>query len=264
MGTEADGNEYWNNYFATSNPNMLFEVQHKKRTLLAALDKIDKKHHENKLRILDIAFGFGELSLQFHKSCYFHGVDINPVAVKRMQLIAKKRGIQGSFRVLDVSDGNLPYPDAFFDIVICSHVLEHVTNDEGLIESIHRVLKESGIAIMMIPINERITNRFHVRAYDVSEFMKMVKKKRFKIIYTKKNEKIQNIFWDPLSRVPARNTGAHKKERIYQKIFLKMLNMISIFLLRVFPLFDEKLPFVEHRNLILIGKKEASRRGTIP
>jgi len=51
--------------------------------------------------------------------------------------------------------GSLPkidFPDSFFDIVLCSHVLEHVSMLEESIGEIKRVTKSGGIIIINSPI----------------------------------------------------------------------------------------------------------------
>ena len=40
---------------------------------------------------------------------------------------------------------NLPFGDESFDIVICSHVYEHVPDPERMFDQIHRVLKPGGV-----------------------------------------------------------------------------------------------------------------------
>jgi SAM-dependent methyltransferase len=61
----------------------------------------------------------------------------------------------------------MTFEDASFDIVIVSHVLEHVDDSKALAE-IHRVLRPGGIAILMVPLvegwdetyeNANVTNR---------------------------------------------------------------------------------------------------------
>jgi SAM-dependent methyltransferase len=54
-------------------------------------------------------------------------------------------------RILDVEQ--LEIEDASFDVVICSHVLEHV-DDRKALEEIARVLRPGGLAILMVPIIE--------------------------------------------------------------------------------------------------------------
>ncbi len=46
----------------------------------------------------------------------------------------------------------LPFPDASWDCVYASHVLEHVTDDRAAIAEIRRVLRPGGIAILPVPI----------------------------------------------------------------------------------------------------------------
>jgi SAM-dependent methyltransferase len=51
---------------------------------------------------------------------------------------------------MDITD--IGYPDESFDIVICNHVLEHVSNDIKAMGEFHRVLKKNGWAILLVPI----------------------------------------------------------------------------------------------------------------
>ncbi len=44
-------------------------------------------------------------------------------------------------------------PDASYDCVVCSHVLEHVDDAKALRE-IHRVLRPGGVALIMLPVIE--------------------------------------------------------------------------------------------------------------
>jgi SAM-dependent methyltransferase len=56
--------------------------------------------------------------------------------------------------------GRLPFEDACFDVVICSHVLEHVEHDfESMIE-MHRVLAPTGRALVMVPVNPRLSETY--------------------------------------------------------------------------------------------------------
>lgn len=46
----------------------------------------------------------------------------------------------------------LEFLENTFDIIYCSHVLEHVPDDHRAIEEIWRILKENGFAVIMVPI----------------------------------------------------------------------------------------------------------------
>ena len=48
----------------------------------------------------------------------------------------------------------LPFPDGSFDLVICSHVLEHVQDDAAALGELYRVLRPGGSALLPHPVHE--------------------------------------------------------------------------------------------------------------
>jgi SAM-dependent methyltransferase len=92
---------------------------------------------------------------------------------------------------MDITDTNCP--DESFDAIYCSHVLEHVIDDQKAMRELRRVLKIGGWAIIMVPvIAEKTTEDLtvtdpterlrlygqedHVRAYgpDIKEMLQAV------------------------------------------------------------------------------------------
>lgn len=58
--------------------------------------------------------------------------------------------------VMDIE--NIRMPDGSFDVILCSHVLEHVHDDRRAMREFHRVLKPGGWALLLVPITaERTT-----------------------------------------------------------------------------------------------------------
>jgi SAM-dependent methyltransferase len=47
----------------------------------------------------------------------------------------------------------LPFPDERFDLVICSHVVEHVPDDRAAMREMQRVLRPGGVALIQTPVN---------------------------------------------------------------------------------------------------------------
>jgi len=48
----------------------------------------------------------------------------------------------------------LQFPEEHFDLIYCSHVLEHIREDHQAIKELFRVLKVGGIALVMVPIRK--------------------------------------------------------------------------------------------------------------
>jgi SAM-dependent methyltransferase len=51
----------------------------------------------------------------------------------------------------------LPFPDDHFEVVYCSHVLEHVPDDRKAMRELHRVLSPGGWAVLLVPITAEKT-----------------------------------------------------------------------------------------------------------
>src|SRR3712207_1432630 len=74
-----------------------------------------------------------------------HGVDVNA----RSLAMAEAKGIKA--RQVDINTRPLPYPDASFDVVVCSEVIEHVFSPDDLLAELRRVLRPSGYAVITTP-----------------------------------------------------------------------------------------------------------------
>jgi SAM-dependent methyltransferase len=73
----------------------------------------------------------------------------------------------------------LPFPDATYDFVYASHVLEHIRDDERAISELRRILRPGGIAILPVPVVAEKTieypeasprEGYHVRAVGFDYF----------------------------------------------------------------------------------------------
>ena len=48
----------------------------------------------------------------------------------------------------------LPFAEEEFDVVLCSHVLEHVDDDRGALAEVARVLRPGGAALLLVPFDK--------------------------------------------------------------------------------------------------------------
>nr|WP_243900452.1 class I SAM-dependent methyltransferase [Hymenobacter defluvii] len=96
--------------------------------------------------ILEIGCSAGPLQKQLAEDGYMSltGIDISETAIA----LAKDRGIQN----VSVMDGaNLAFPDASFDVVIASDVLEHIQDEYQAIQEWKRVLRPGGRMLIFVP-----------------------------------------------------------------------------------------------------------------
>ena len=56
---------------------------------------------------------------------------------------------------LDICE--LPFPAEFFDLIYCSHVLEHVIHDAVAMQEFYRILNSTGKAVIQVPIKGEVT-----------------------------------------------------------------------------------------------------------
>lgn len=92
-------------------------------------------------QILDIGCGDRQYEKHIDATNNYVGLDVEVSGRKEEDKIA------------DIYyDGvNIPFQDSSIDIIICTQVLEHVQNPEGLVDEMYRVLKKDGLMYITVP-----------------------------------------------------------------------------------------------------------------
>lgn len=97
-------------------------------------------------RLLDIGcskgYGTNILSLKSQNS---YGVDINA------EYIEEARVSYPQINFENCSAGSMPYSNEYFNAIVLSEVLEHVSDEYSVLNEIHRVLKNNGTLILTVP-----------------------------------------------------------------------------------------------------------------
>ena len=101
--------------------------------------------------ILDFGCGDGHRVYQLLENGYKNsfGFDKGNCAEAKDPLILKNEQDSTYFKFSD--DGNIPYPDNYFDLIISDYVIEHVLEQEKTFSEIYRVLKKGGVSIHIMP-----------------------------------------------------------------------------------------------------------------
>jgi len=106
------------------------------------LDKIKKNS-----KVLDVGLGSGVLMQMLKGKCDYYAVDYNEHIVDYW----KKKNF--NVKRCDVAKETLPFKDNFFDIVWCSHIVEHIHSEEQIrfFKELYRILKKGGFLIVFSP-----------------------------------------------------------------------------------------------------------------
>ena len=100
-------------------------------------------------RVLEIGVGLGADHQGFAEvDAHLTGIDLTPHAVEMTRQRFDKMGLKSDLRVGDAED--LEFPDQTFDIVYSWGVIHHSPNTEEAVDEIFRVLKNRGIAKIMV------------------------------------------------------------------------------------------------------------------
>jgi len=58
------------------------------------------------------------------------------------------------------------FPDSMFDLIFCSHVLEHIEDDNKAMKELVRILKPDGFAILLVPIKDSFHGRVIEKTFE--------------------------------------------------------------------------------------------------
>lgn len=104
------------------------------------------------------------LWLFLHRATPFFKVPINVLHIAPEWCFLKpfRRLVQGRYVTADLESPwadvkmdihHMPFEDDSFDVVLCNHVMEHVSNDRLALREIFRVLRPGGWAILQSPVD---------------------------------------------------------------------------------------------------------------
>jgi cyclopropane fatty-acyl-phospholipid synthase-like methyltransferase len=113
----------------------------------AGFDKLEKRYFaalQEAPHVLDIGCATGALLVSLRENGWsVTGVEISPCAAHAREI-----------RNLDVRDTLLQdnkFPDKSFDVVLASHLIEHLNDPKAFLLEVHRILKDDGVFFITTP-----------------------------------------------------------------------------------------------------------------
>jgi ubiquinone/menaquinone biosynthesis C-methylase UbiE len=171
--------------------------------------------------VLDVGCGTATLLEKIVRNgvkCFYIGIDVSfPSLKKREHLLAK-----GSFKLIqgDLTK-DLRFDDNFFNVVICSEVIEHFKEEAGkhLLKEIYRVMKPNGcflITTTTSPSDRPLAG--HLREYTLPDLESLLMKSNFSIQQKFGLLPNKNIQFSPIERQCLQDLS-----KFYPTTFLKCL-----------------------------------------
>lgn len=158
-------------------------------------------------RVLDVGCNTGELVARLAQlKCDATGIDISGDAIA----IAKQRFPDGAFHVADLTQ----LPEREFDVIIASHVIEHLSQPEEFLFAARQRLKSSGTLLIVTPNRYALLHRFlhgirgipifhdptHVRLFSPVELRDLMRRAGFEQLRLR----TYLLYFPFVTRLPAR------------------------------------------------------------
>lgn len=144
-------------------------------------------------KLLDVGCGQGHITAKIKES--FPAMQI---AALDYSVAAVEYGVD-HFPGLDFAVANAynpPYPDSYFDLVVCNNLWEHVPDPLHLLSGLKKIMKDNGFLVISTPSRYRLRNLFrvlrgkpvvlmsehHVTEYSVGQVMEQLQYDGFKVV----------------------------------------------------------------------------------
>ncbi|MEK7635657.1 MAG: class I SAM-dependent methyltransferase [Patescibacteria group bacterium] len=189
------------------------------------------------LKLLDIGCLDGKKVLKFlakeeFKEIAYVGLD----SVYWDENVSKKP-VSSEWKIFTYGDAcNLPFPDKKFDLIVLSHVFEHIQDSERLCFEINRVIKRKGKILVIVPLEKGGIIGFINRNRNLWKYIRII---------------LNNLRIFPYHVIsPHVNFKSHEE---YKKFFAKKFNVIESYTRGSFWML---FILVLHENLMGFGRQK--------
>jgi SAM-dependent methyltransferase len=162
-------------------------------------------------RVFELGFGTGSLLLRFDVTSTLHGCEISTSAVRELTRDPRVQAYRDPRFLLSQADGMPRFPGSDYDVVIASHVLEHVPDDRAVLDQLAERTKSGGWGLFFLPLERPRHNPDHARVYTAAGFCQLLRETGFEPVVVDENFRfashfVQLINWPSRARIPVLGT----------------------------------------------------------
>lgn len=205
-----------------------------------------KQLTNQKIKFLDYGCGHGSLLLKMNSSMELYASDISHSTLRNLSNIARMSNKK--INTITVKEFMTDNFGKMFDVISCSHVLEHVINDKELLTTFNKNLASGGILLLNLPFNEVWQDPKHVHKYDIITAQNMLDKSGFVVKEIFQTDRLTG--WMLLNERGKSPTSLKKIIHRMIRLFFGLMPLSVLFLLdKILP---KRIPF---QQLIIIAEK---------
>jgi 2-polyprenyl-3-methyl-5-hydroxy-6-metoxy-1,4-benzoquinol methylase len=118
--------------------------------------------------LFDYGFGAGTFFRYCPTDARLHGVELDPQAVTEVRQMLAARGHK-EVRLETISIATWeqhPLLRRQYDVILCSHVLEHLLDPVAFLQRVKECLNDRGAIVGLVPLNERRADPHHIQTVD--------------------------------------------------------------------------------------------------
>jgi len=121
--------------------------------------------------LFDYGFGAGTFFRRCPTSAHLFGVEMDRQTVGEVREMLASRGYRHVRLESIEADHWAEHPllRREYDIILCSHVLEHLPDPTAFMRRLAHCLDDAGVFVGLVPLNERRANPHHVHVVDVEK-----------------------------------------------------------------------------------------------
>jgi SAM-dependent methyltransferase len=162
-------------------------------------------------RVFELGFGTGSLLLRFDHTSVLHGSELSESAVDSLQRDARTQHYREVKLLTSHLDGAPRFPEKDYDVVLASHVIEHVPDDRETLSDLLAHTKPGGHAVFFLPLERPRHNPDHARTYTAAGFSRLLRAVGFEPVFVEENFRyashwVQVFNWPSRARIPLLGT----------------------------------------------------------
>jgi len=182
--------KFWDERYANKN-----QLSYQDSMTRARINEVKNLIPDDKKIILDIGAGLGWVEELLDNSKKVYANDFSSEAVDYL-----KKNFKGIFKIQSIY--NLKYKENFFDVILLLEVLEHIPPSKlfKVLDSVRKLLKEDGILIVSVPMNEgledmKVNLNGHVRMYTEDLIKSELRIAGFEVVECKTFFAFKNLYF---------------------------------------------------------------------